>query len=292
MKESRMQPHAYDVDVADFDEKVIAASHRTLVLVDFWAAWCQPCRILKPVLEKLAAEFAGRFVLAKVNSDECQALAQRYGVRGIPAVKAFLNGQVVDEFTGALPEAQVREFLARALPSLAEPMRLEALEARARGDAEAARKLLARAIEADPGNELARIDLAETLLSDNALDEAQRVLEAISGKGKDGKRLEALRAKVEFSRAAAGADIAALKTAVAADPNDLEARLTLAKALALVEDYRPALENLLEIVRLNRSWRDAAGRKTMIALFGLLDSQSGHDGLVREFRLALARTLN
>jgi putative thioredoxin len=124
-----MAANAIDVSVADFDDKVLAASRAVPVVVDFWAPWCQPCRILKPILEKLAAEFGGRFILAKVNSDENQELSMRYGVRGIPAVKAFVNGEPVDEFTGALPEGQVREFIERLIPSPAEPPRAQALEA-------------------------------------------------------------------------------------------------------------------------------------------------------------------
>ena len=287
-----MTAHAYDVGVADFDEKVLAASHHAPVLVDFWAEWCQPCRILKPMLEKLAAEYGGRFVLAKVNSDENQQLAQRYGVRGIPAVKAFVNGEMVDEFTGALPEAQVREFLARFIPSPAEPLRLEALDAHARGDTAAARELLVRAIAADPGYEIAHLDLVAAHLAANALDEARHVLDAIADKARDTVRVQALRARLQLSSAGNGADLPALQAAVAADPADLGARLALAKTLALAADYRPAFEQLIEIVRRDRKWNEEAGRKTLIALFDMLVAQPQHEDLVREFRVALARTLN
>ena len=133
-----MNPYSFDVDTADFQEKVIAASHHAPVLVDFWAEWCAPCRVLKPILENLAAEYGGRFVLAKLNADRNQELATRLGVRGIPSVKAFVNGELVDEFTGALPETQVRAFIDGLLPSPAEPLRVAAQEARGRAGVEQA----------------------------------------------------------------------------------------------------------------------------------------------------------
>lgn len=284
--------NAYDVSVADFEEKVIAASHRAPVLVDFWAAWCQPCRILKPVLEKLAAEYGGRFTLAKVNSDENQELAARWGVRGIPAVKAFVNGQMVDEFTGALPEAQVREFLARLIPSPAEPLRLEAMAAHARGDRATALRLLGEALDLDPANEAALLDSVEVHLAEGAVAEARQALDLIADRARDRARVESLQARLQLSAAGGGADTDTLRARVAAAPADLDSRLALANTLALAQDYKGALENLMEIVRRDRKWKDEAGRKTMLTLFTLLGAQPEHEALVREYRIALARTLN
>jgi putative thioredoxin len=287
-----MSVHAYDVTVADFDAKVIAASRGVPVLVDFWAEWCQPCRILKPILETLAVEYGGRFILAKVNSDENQDLAQRYGVRGIPAVKAFVDGELADEFTGALPEAQVREFLDGLVPSPAEPLRREALAVYSRGDIEGARKLLARAIELDPRNESAYLDYVELSLEAGVLDEARQLLDALRDRARDRFRVEALDARLNLAAGGSGSDPAALRARVEADPADLEARLQLANALALAGDYRPAFEQLLEIVRRDRRWHDEAGRKTMLTLFNMLAAQPELDDMVREYRLALSRTLN
>ena len=287
-----MTDHSYDVTVADFDQKVLAASQQAPVLVDFWAPWCQPCTILKPILEKLAAELGGKFILAKVNSDENQELAARYGVRGIPAVKAFVDGQMVDEFTGALPEAQIREFLGRLLPSPADPLRKEALAAYARGEIDAARKIMAEAINLDPSNDNAYLDFVEMSLAANALDEARELLDVIADRARDTARVASLQAQLQLAVAGGGADVAALQAAVADKPDALDARLQLANALAVGQDYRGAFEQLIEIVRRDRGWNEEAGRKTMLTLFKLLAAQPQFDNLVREFRVQLSRTLN
>ena len=287
-----MNAFSLDVGSADFQDKVLAASHHAPVLVDFWADWCAPCRILKPILEKLAADYGGRFILAKLNSDQNQELAARYGVRGIPNVKAFVNGEMVDEFTGALPEAQIRAFIDSLLPSPAEPLRVAAREARARGDAEVACSLLADALQLDPANETVQLDLAEIHIDAHRIDAARAILDALEHRAKDMARIGALQARLKLVTAGAGADPAALAARIAAHAGDLDARLQLAHALALAHDYRPALEQLLEIVRRDRQWQDQAARKTMLDLFTLLGGNAQYDDLVREFRIQLARTLN
>ena len=287
-----MSPHAFDVSTAEFQEKVVAASQHVPVLVDFWAEWCAPCRQLKPVLEKLAAEYGGRFLLAKVNSDQNQELAGQCGVRGIPNVKAFVGGHLVDEFTGALPEAQVRAFIDKLVPSPAEPLRIAAQEARAKGEPDVACSLLADALQLDPTNEAAQLDLAEIQLDQQQLDTARTLLDALEHKARDTSRLKALQARLKLVAAGGGADTAALQARIAANVDDFDARLQLANALALTGDYRPALEHLLAIVRRDRKWQDEAARKAMLDLFTLLGGDAQFDDLVREFRIALARTLN
>ena len=287
-----MNPHSFDVGSAEFQEKVVAASHRVPVLVDFWAEWCAPCRSLKPVLEKLAAEYGGRFLLAKVNSDQNQELAGHCGVRSIPNVKAFVDGHLVDEFTGALPEAQVRAFIDKLLPSPTEPLRIAAQEARAKGDPDVACSLLADALQLDPANVAVQLDLAEIHIDQQQLDTARTMLEALERTAHNHLRLLALQARLKLLAAGGGADTAALQARIAANGDDFDARLQLANALALAGDYRPALEHLLAIVRRDRKWQNDAARKAMLDLFTLLGSNAQYDDLVREFRIALARTLN
>jgi putative thioredoxin len=264
-----MSTFSFDAGTADFQEKVLEASKRVPVLVDFWAEWCAPCRVLKPVLEKLAGEYGGRFMLAKVNSDQNQELAARCGVRGIPSVKAFVNGEMVNEFTGALPEMQVRAFIDNLLPSPAEPLRTAAQEARARGEPEVACSLLADATQVAPADEAVQLDLAEIHID-----------------------MHNVQARLKLVVAGTGADPLTLTARIDANPGDLDARLQLANALALASDYRPALEQLLEIVRRDRKWHDEVARKNMLDLFALLGTEPRNDDLVREFRIQLARILN
>lgn len=291
-QQAAMNSFSFDAGVADFQEKVLEVSRRVPVLVDFWAEWCAPCRVLKPVLEKLAVEYGGRFMLAKINSDQNQELAAHCGVRGIPSVKAFVNGEMVDEFTGALPETQVRAFIDRLLPSPAEPLRIAAQEARARGEPEVACSLLADAAQLDPADEAVQLDLAEIHIDMRNMDAARAILDAHEHKVRDLTRLRALQARLKLAAAGAGADPAELAARIDANPRDLDARLQLANSLALARDYRPALEQLLEIVRLDRKWQDEAARKVMLDLFTLLGSEPQNDDLVREFRIQLARILN
>ncbi|MBV6409573.1 MAG: putative protein YbbN [Rhodocyclaceae bacterium] len=285
-----MTQHAIDVTESNFLQEVIEASHRFPVLVDFWAPWCGPCRSLGPILERLAAEYQGRFRLAKVNSDENQALAAQFGVRGIPNVKAVVDGQIVNEFTGALPESAVREFIDALLPSPAEPLRQEARAARARGEGDATRKLLLQAIHLDPRHEPARLDLIDVLLDAGDFAEAQRLLDEVAEAGKDRGRIDSLAARLALARGAAGgADEAALRARLAADAADLAARLALANLLALKQDYRAALEELLEVVRRDRAFEDDIGRKTMLQIFSLL---GGDSDLVRDYRGRLSTAIN
>jgi putative thioredoxin len=285
-----MPAHTIDATAANFHSEVIEASRRIPVLVDFWAPWCGPCRSLGPILEKLAAEYQGRFRLAKVNSDENQALAAQFGVRGIPNVKAVVNGRIVNEFTGALPESAVREFIDALLPSPAEPLRQQALAAHARGETDATRKLLLEAIRLDPKHEQARLDLIGILIDAGDLAEAQRLLDEIMDAGKDRARIDSLAARLALAQGAAqSADESALQSRLAADSADLEAHLALANLLAVKQDYRGALEHLLEIVQRDRAFQDDIGRKTMLQIFSLLGTDND---LVREYRGRLSSAIN
>jgi putative thioredoxin len=282
--------YVVDASTATFDEVVLRGSRGVPVIVDFWAPWCAPCRALAPVLEKLAAEYAGRFVLAKVNSDENQDLAAQFGVRGIPNVKAFVDGRIVDEFSGALPEPAVRAFIERLLPSPAETLRREAMDDYAAGDASSALAKLDRARELDPSNRIVPIDRIEVLIALGRVDEARAALDKLDVLTRREDRVSALEARLNIAATMAEApDTATLQARIAADGNDLDARLQLANLHAARERYEPALGELLEVAKRDRGFRDGAGRKQMVALFGLLGEESE---LVHRYRRLLASALN
>jgi putative thioredoxin len=283
-----MGQHSLDVDAGNFQQVVIEGSRQVPVLVDFWAEWCGPCRILKPILEKLAEEFQGRFILAKVDSDKNQDIAAQYGVRGIPSVKAFVGGEIVDEFSGAIPESGVREFLERLIPSPAEELRIAAGRARDQGDLAQALQLLAEASKLDMQNEALRLDAADILLELGQLDEARHLLDSLSPAARMDERAQQVEARLNFAQAGGG-DEAGLRSRLAEQPDDMEARLQLGNLLIAAGRHQDGLEELLEMVRRDRTWNEEAARKAMLAVFNLL---GGQGPLVSEYRRRLARALN
>jgi putative thioredoxin len=280
-----------DVGLADFQHEVIEASFKQPVVVDFWAPWCGPCKSLKPILEKLAAEYGGKFILAKVNADENQELSAQFGVRGIPAVKAVVKGKIVDEFSGALPESAVREWLGRIVPSPAEELRQQAQRLRGAGDDAGALKLLSDASQLDPDNEWVRVDAAEIMFAKGELEEARRLLNSLTQDEvvKDARTMQLL-AQIKLAEMSAGGENeGTLSAAIQADEANLEARLKLANLLVASGRYAEGMDQLLEIVKRDRSFQDDIGRKTLLDVFTLL---GGQGELVSTYRRLLSSALN
>ncbi|MEX3930764.1 thioredoxin [Paraburkholderia phymatum] len=281
-----------DTTLATFEKDVISASMLTPVLVDFWAPWCGPCKTLGPMLEKLEAEYEGKWRLVKVNVDENQELAAHFQVRSIPHVVAFADGRPVDQFIGVLAEGQLRQFLDRLVPDSAEAARAEAAVAVSEGRREDAYDALKAALAFDPGYDEARLDLMELLLEDHRVEEAQKENDLLSPKTTQGidARYNAIKTRLDAVDAAADLPPTdALEARVADNPDDLEARFDLASALIARRKYDPALEHLLAIVQRDRTFRDDIGRKTMLSVFDLAAHQPE---LVSKWRRRLSASLN
>ena len=283
-----MDTHSFDTGTDTFEQDVLKASEKLPVLVDFWAPWCAPCRVLKPILEKLAAEYRGRFLLAKVNSDEHPQLSARFGVRGIPNVKAFVDGKLADEFTGALPESAVREFIDRLIPTPGEKLRRTARALLAQGDFDEAERHLRSALELEPANHTVRLDLVELLLAKNSQAEADALFEAIPERERDERadRLYGVLALWKKSQKLPGLE--ELEAKLAANPEDLHARLALGERLVADQRFEPALAALLEVVSKDRGGLRSDARKLMVEVFKLAEND---EELVSRYRRQLASAL-
>jgi putative thioredoxin len=284
-----MSQFAFDVSLETFDSAVITPSQEIPVVVDFWAPWCEPCKTLKPMLEKLAEEYAGRFLLAMVNADENPEIAQHFSVRSIPTVKVLFQGQLVDEFTGALPETQIRAFLDRfALPPVGGNLREEAAALLAEGKLEEALAKLVEASKAKPEDQAIQLDAVDVMMQLGRNEEAQQLLSGEYTQQPD--RANALRARLAL--AAGAADTGEIEARLAANPADHAARIELANAYAAQGKFREAMEAALEVATRDRSFGEGAGRSTLLKLFEALAGSDQYDDLIREFRRKLSAALN
>ncbi len=280
-----------DVNLANFPDSVLAESGRRPVVVDFWAPWCGPCKTLGPILEKLAEEMRGAFLLAKVNSDENPELSRQYQVRGIPAVKVFRDGRPVDEFTGALPESALRQFLSKIVPPAGDEFRRQGVDAIKDGRTEEAQALFHRALEINPRNDLARLELARMLLQAGQTESVQEQISAMSPTFQLEDSVESLRALMEFSQEIRNApDMAELERKLATTTGDPQAQAMYQHALQLLTrgEEGKAMEELLEMVRRHRHYQNDLARKTLLKIFLVLGKDHP---LVDTYRTQLARAL-
>ena len=278
----------FAVSLQDFEARALQPSLEIPVLVDFWAEWCGPCQTLKPMLEKLAEEYQGRFLLAKVNADTNPELSQYFGVRSIPTVVMLVGGQPQDGFTGALPESELRAFIDRFVAPPAADLRAEAAALAQTGDWNGALQILIQATQENPGDEGARLDAVEALLELERKEEAEQLLGLEYTAEAD--RAQSLKARLAL--AANAVDTAPLQAKVDANPDDHAARLELARALAGNGQYEAALEAALEVVRRDRFFDGGAGRRVLLELFEALGGNEHYDDLVRKYRRSLSATLN
>ncbi len=278
-------PAMTDITLENFQTELIDGSMTVPVLLDIWAEWCGPCKQLGPVLEKLEAEYAGRFKLAKLDADKVpqisQQLSEMFGVRSIPFCVMFKDGQPVDGFVGAIPAAEIRTFLDKHVPAAAEDEVPEqedpAQEALAEGDTEGALERLQHAVATDPANDDARFEYVKLLLLQGRTDDAKVAFAPVIARTTLVRRFDALQRwmdAIDFAAPASGASTPALADAearIAANKRDFQARFDRARLLMHAQRWTDAMDELLDILMRDKSWNEELARKTYIAILEIIE---------------------
>jgi putative thioredoxin len=274
------QAKMMNVTAENFDAEVVAASMQTPVLVDFWAPWCGPCKVIGPLLEKLEASYGGRFKLVKIDSDQEQELSQAFGIRSIPTCVLMFQGKPVDGFMGALPEGQIKEFLDKHLPEgdvlEAEVTRVEVGDAPDANDPQAIHDALQQAVLKNPDDENARFDYVKLLLQRGQTDDARAAFAPVLAKTALVRRFDALQRwfnaidfvadSAELTGATTGFD-----AKIATNKRNFEARFGKAQTLMAAQDWTGAMDELLEILMRDKAWADQLARKTYIAILDIIE---------------------
>jgi putative thioredoxin len=279
-------PHVFDATTETFEDTVLRASLEVPVLVDFWATWCGPCKTLGPVLEKLAGEYNGAFLLAKVDVDKEQQIAAAFQIRSVPTVFLVKGGQLVDGFPGALPEGQLREFLAShgIQPADATDTAVEEVPL----DPQAQVAALREAIAAEPDKDELKLDLVLALLKTGDAAEAERLLDALPANLATDDRAVKARARLGFAAALKDAPAPdALRVAIAANADDLRARHLLGVHALVAGDSEAALEQFLEMLKRDRAFEDGLARKSLIDAFRVIEDEA----LVSQYRRKMSSLL-
>ncbi len=296
-------PFIVQLDEQNFMQVVVEGSDSVPVLVDFWAEWCGPCKTLMPILEKLAIEYNGAFILAKLDTEAHQGIAQQLGIRSLPTVKLFKDRQIVNEFMGALPEAEVRAFIEAnvgpALPadddadseaeSEGENLVATAMQLFESGEAEAAKQMLQEAQAEDPQNTDVLLALGQVCVSTGDVDTAESCLNALPDEEKEGKQALRLKGILEIARESDTAQsVQSLREKLESDGSNSETRYNLAIAESLSGNVQDAMDHLLKLVQTDPGFKEGAPREKLLALFNVL----GDDPLVGQYRRKLFAMLH
>ncbi len=275
-------PYIHNVTIENFESMVIQSSFKQPVLVDFWAEWCQPCQALIPVLHKLAEEYKGAFMLAKVNSDEQGPLAAQAGVKSLPTVKLFVNGQIVNEFMGALPEPEVRKFLDPYIQTESDHILNDAIQAYEEGNVQQALEMLNTALANDPQNSKLKINIAKLVANQSDFDSATALLDTLSAEDRDQPEVKKILRHIKLAHQLKDfGDPKEIEQRIIDNPDDLDAMFKMSSYMTAAENYEGAISLLLKIMQKDRGFKDDAGRKGLIELFDML----GNDNpLVQTYR--------
>lgn len=278
------------VDVTDetFERDVLERSRELPVVVDFWAEWCGPCRVLGPTLEKLAGEYAGKFLLAKVDTDRAPQLAQVFGIRSIPTVIAFQDGKPAGEFSGALPEDAVRDFIERLTPSEAD-VKFQRADAIRADDPEGAAVIYREVLEESPSHDGASVGLAEVLHAQGKDDEAREIVERLlPAVGPYADRIEHLSSELSLQELRSEASEQELRDKLAQNPEQPDVLLDLGKVLAADKRYPEALELLYRAAAADRELARGEAKELMVEIFHVVGVRSE---LADDYRTRLSRLL-
>jgi putative thioredoxin len=285
-----MNAFVIDTSVVSFEQDVINASKQTPVLIDFWAEWCGPCKQVGPILEKLAAEYKGAFILAKVDVDKEQQLAGYFQIKSIPTMVLMKDGKIVDLIPGALSETQLKEFLShyQIVPGPDPEPEAIAAEAAPLDPHQEVVRLRHAALEA-PADDSLKLELALALVNIQAYPEALEMFDALPANLAMDERIGKARARIDLAQQAAGAPaVEVLEAALAADPDDIEARRLLALQCLVHGKAEQGLEHLLTLLCKHRNYQDGLPKKLLIEAFSTIDDED----LVRGYRRKMATLLN
>ena len=267
-------PYIHNVSAQNFQVLVIENSLKQPVLVDFWADWCEPCKTVMPMLAKLAEEYAGKFILAKVDTEQEKELAAHFSIKSLPTMKLFVKGQIADERIGVIPESEVRAFIDAFITSESDNIVSAALQALDEGRAEDALALMNQALAQDPENADLKISIAKIVAAQGDRDSALALLDSLSDEENKKDKVVKLRAEIEMAKQLENAPaLEEIERRLSDDPKDLEALLQKSRHLSASADYDEAMECLLKIMTVDRQFEDDLGRTSLISLFDLLGGE-------------------
>ncbi len=277
-------------DSAHFEQQVVEASKQQPVLVDFWADWCQPCKTLIPLLINLSNEYKGAFILAKVNADEQQELVAAAGVRNLPSVKLFKDGVMVDEFTGAKPEAELRQFLDAHIDNETDDKIKEALSLSAAGEHAQATEILKTLNQEDPSNSDIYVAIAQVYLQSKDFENCEAVLKALPANVQISEAVKKIQNELNLAKATIDApDVSELLSQLENDPDNHELRVQLANQYIVSQQYQQALESIMLILVKDINFQEGEAKATMLKVFEILGSQ---EPLTRKYRTKMATLLH